>query len=51
MAPEHGHFFGLSYDIPRLSPSIWVTITENASKVVSPEYYINNKENSNETIN
>ena len=47
MAPEHRHFFGSSYDIPRLSPSIWVTITETASKVISLGYYINNKENSN----
>lgn len=47
MAPEHWHFFGSSYDIPKLSPSIWVTIIENASKVISLGYYINNKDISN----
>lgn len=55
MAPEHSHLFGSSYDIPRLCPSIWVTMTENASSVISLGYYIKKKiqmkENSLRVVN
>lgn len=49
VASEHRHFTGSSYAIPRLRPSICITITENASKVISLEYYNGIKGNSKES--